>query len=223
MLWAARKNPGGAARLPLLPHARLHRRPQRGDLMRPALVSWSISIAGRSISIRLVGARKRVVRGFRACASSHGFSKGRQLRSNSAFVLSYHGEAIKQIKHGFASARRAGLEGVTPHTLRHTCGTWLAQRGGCRSGKSRARSVTRTCGRCRVITRITWPRRARRWTVRGGHKPGYPVERATLDRGRGKTCFAGDSGPTSMVRSRRGSEMIQALRPGSRAAAVRHR
>lgn len=58
------------------------------------------------------------------------FLERARLRSNSAFVLSYHGEAIKQIKHGFASAcARAGLEGVTPHTLRHTCGTWLAQQG----------------------------------------------------------------------------------------------
>lgn len=30
----------------------------------------------------------------------------------------------------FGSAcKRAGLSGVTPHTLRHTCGTWMAQRG----------------------------------------------------------------------------------------------
>jgi len=24
---------------------------------------------------------------------------------------------------------RAGLTGVSPHTLRHTCGTWMAQKG----------------------------------------------------------------------------------------------
>jgi integrase len=30
----------------------------------------------------------------------------------------------------FGSAcKRAGLVGVSPHTLRHTCGTWMAQRG----------------------------------------------------------------------------------------------
>jgi integrase len=51
-------------------------------------------------------------------------------RSSSAYVLSYHGEPIAQIKHSFKSAcLRAGLADVTPHTLRHTCGTWLAQRG----------------------------------------------------------------------------------------------
>lgn len=38
---------------------------------------------------------------------------------------------IGDSKYGsFGSAcRRAGLTGVSPHTLRHTCGTWLAQRG----------------------------------------------------------------------------------------------
>lgn len=37
---------------------------------------------------------------------------------------------VKDIKKGFAAAcKRAGLMDVTPHTLRHTCGSWLAQAG----------------------------------------------------------------------------------------------
>lgn len=45
-------------------------------------------------------------------------------------VVNRRGEAIKDIKKGFAQAcKDAGLKGVTPHTLRHTCGTWLAQAG----------------------------------------------------------------------------------------------
>lgn len=45
-------------------------------------------------------------------------------------VLHINGEPIKRIDKGFrAAAKRAGLEGVSPHTLRHTCGTWLAQKG----------------------------------------------------------------------------------------------
>lgn len=37
---------------------------------------------------------------------------------------------LGDIKKGFALAcRRAGLTDVTPHTLRHTCGSWLAQAG----------------------------------------------------------------------------------------------
>lgn len=38
---------------------------------------------------------------------------------------------LKKSGHGsFGGAcKRAGLTGVSPHTLRHTCGTWMAQRG----------------------------------------------------------------------------------------------
>ncbi|WP_184123295.1 tyrosine-type recombinase/integrase [Roseospira marina] len=37
---------------------------------------------------------------------------------------------MASVKKAFASAcRRAGLSDVTPHVLRHTCGTWLAQGG----------------------------------------------------------------------------------------------
>jgi integrase len=58
------------------------------------------------------------------------FLEKAQARATSPYVLSYHGEPIDRIKHSFANAcKRAGLDGVTPHTLRHTCGTWLAQQG----------------------------------------------------------------------------------------------
>jgi integrase len=51
-------------------------------------------------------------------------------RTNSPYVLTWHGDPIGSIKHSLASAaNRAGLDGVTAHTLRHTCGTWLAQAG----------------------------------------------------------------------------------------------
>ena len=46
------------------------------------------------------------------------------------YVLQINGKRIKDIKKGFeAACKRAGLEGVTPHTLRHTAATWLMQRG----------------------------------------------------------------------------------------------
>jgi integrase len=50
------------------------------------------------------------------------------------YVIHDKGQRIKDVgdatngSFGGACAR-AGLVGVTPHTLRHTCGTWLAQRG----------------------------------------------------------------------------------------------
>lgn len=46
------------------------------------------------------------------------------------FVVHRDGERLGDIKKGFAAAcETAGLDAVTPHTLRHTCGTWLAQQG----------------------------------------------------------------------------------------------
>lgn len=40
------------------------------------------------------------------------------------------GKPVADIKSAFqAACRRAGLNGVTPHTLRHTSATWLMQAG----------------------------------------------------------------------------------------------
>lgn len=45
-------------------------------------------------------------------------------------VIHIHGEPIKDVKRSFAAACKiAGLEGVTPHVLRHTSATWLMQKG----------------------------------------------------------------------------------------------
>jgi integrase len=45
-------------------------------------------------------------------------------------VLHVSGKPIQNIKKGFAAAcRRAGIEGVTPHTLRHTAITWACKSG----------------------------------------------------------------------------------------------
>jgi len=47
------------------------------------------------------------------------------------FVVEYRGKPVRDIRLGFQTAlERAGLgRDVTPHVLRHTCGTWLAQAG----------------------------------------------------------------------------------------------
>lgn len=42
-------------------------------------------------------------------------------------VVEFAGGAVASVKTGFhAACRRAGLAGVTPHTLRHTAATWMA-------------------------------------------------------------------------------------------------
>ncbi len=51
-------------------------------------------------------------------------------RATCPYVIHRDGKRLGDVKNGFTAAcRRAGLEGVTPHTLRHTAGTWMAQRG----------------------------------------------------------------------------------------------
>lgn len=46
------------------------------------------------------------------------------------YVIEWGGARVKNVKRGFAEAcRRAGIKGVTPHTLRHTAATWAAQGG----------------------------------------------------------------------------------------------
>ena len=56
--------------------------------------------------------------------------RARKRGSDLGYVLHIDGERIGDIKNGFAAAcRRAGVEGVTPHVLRHTAATWLMQAG----------------------------------------------------------------------------------------------
>ncbi|MCP4308666.1 MAG: site-specific integrase [bacterium] len=50
--------------------------------------------------------------------------------SEMGFVVNRDGLPVKNVRRGFATAcRKASLHDVTPHTLRHTAGTWMAQRG----------------------------------------------------------------------------------------------
>ena len=51
-------------------------------------------------------------------------------RGDSEYVVQRNGAAVVDIKKGFAGAvARAGLKEVTPHTMRHTAATWMAQKG----------------------------------------------------------------------------------------------
>jgi integrase len=48
----------------------------------------------------------------------------------SEYVCHYEGRPVRKLERSFpGAARRAGLLGVTPHTLRHTRATWLMQAG----------------------------------------------------------------------------------------------
>lgn len=46
------------------------------------------------------------------------------------YVIEFRGGPVLSIKRGFqAAARRANLTGVTPHVIRHSAATWMAQQG----------------------------------------------------------------------------------------------
>ena len=46
------------------------------------------------------------------------------------WVIEWAGGQVKSVKHGLHhTAVRAGVKDVTPHVLRHTAATWLAQQG----------------------------------------------------------------------------------------------
>lgn len=54
----------------------------------------------------------------------------RFLKGHGGHVIQHNGKPLKDIKRAFAWAcKEAGVEGVTPHTLRHTGITWMVQRG----------------------------------------------------------------------------------------------
>lgn len=56
--------------------------------------------------------------------------RARRRGTELGYVLHINGERIGDIKKGFAAAcERAVLDGVTPHTLKHTAATWLMQWG----------------------------------------------------------------------------------------------
>lgn len=53
-----------------------------------------------------------------------------QARASCNHVIAYQGNPVASVKTGFNSAaERAGIPECTSHTLRHTAGTWMAQRG----------------------------------------------------------------------------------------------
>ena len=56
--------------------------------------------------------------------------RARRRCSEIGYVVNLEGKHIGNIKKGFGTAaKRAGLRGVTPHTMRHTAATWLMKAG----------------------------------------------------------------------------------------------
>ena len=95
---------------------------------------WSqVDLAAGRINFNAPGARRTNKRRARIPIPSKllpHLRRARQRGTEIGFVIHENGARLKDVKRGFASAcRRANLEGVSPHTLRHTCATWLMQAG----------------------------------------------------------------------------------------------
>ena len=56
--------------------------------------------------------------------------RGAKALASTPYVIEYRGARVLEIKNGFrAACRRAVVEGVTPHILRHSAASWMAQAG----------------------------------------------------------------------------------------------
>lgn len=56
--------------------------------------------------------------------------QGGDLASGVAHVCHYHGDRVGKLRRSWGTAcRLAGIDGATPHVLRHTCTTWLLLAG----------------------------------------------------------------------------------------------
>ena len=131
LLWAARQEPKSRLHLPLFILLGLYTGARSEAIL---TLKWfpQVNLEAGTIDYNPPG-RTRTKKG-RAFVPIHPrllwFLKQAHARAASPYVLSYHGEPIKRIVHSFRNAcLRAGLEGVTPHTLRHTCGTWMGRGG----------------------------------------------------------------------------------------------
>jgi integrase len=130
LLWEARREPKSRHHLPLFILLALYTGARRGALLE---LRWTqIDFVHNIINLNPPGRSETKKRRARVPMPRQlrWFLLRAQARTNCPYVLNYHGEPLKQVKHSFANAcARAGLAGVTGHTMRHTCGTWLAQAG----------------------------------------------------------------------------------------------
>jgi integrase len=95
---------------------------------------WSqVDLSAKRINFNTPGARQANKRRSRIPVPPKLLPHLRRARlrgTDLGFVINEHGGRIRDVKRGFATAcRKAGLKDVSPHVLRHTCATWLMQKG----------------------------------------------------------------------------------------------
>jgi integrase len=130
LLWESRREPKARLHLPLFLLIALYTGARRGAILG---LRWSqVDLVNGRIDFNEPGRprtnKRRPI--IPIPDRLRWFLRAAQRRTNCRFVISYEGERLKGIRRSFdAACARAGLTDVTPHVLRHTCGTWLAQAG----------------------------------------------------------------------------------------------
>jgi integrase len=139
--WLTRRETAGLIRAARTPHARLYmplyilmsiytgRRKETILSLRWPMVN----LEARTINFEVAGRRrtnkKRGIIPIPPRLLPH-LRRAKRRGTEMGFVLHIDGERIGDIKKGFAAAcERAGIEGASPHTLKHTAATWLMQAG----------------------------------------------------------------------------------------------
>lgn len=130
LLRAARNEPKSRGHLPLFILVAYYTGARSEAILS---LNWTqVDLIGGTIAFNPAGRQQTNKRRakIRIPAKLRWFLDRRHAHATCATVLRWQGEPIKRIKHSFASAAaQAGLVDVTPHVLRHTCGTHLAQAG----------------------------------------------------------------------------------------------
>jgi integrase len=130
-LLKASRTPQGRLYMPLFIHLGLYTGRRKETILS---LRWpQVNLDAQTINFEIAGRRRtNKRRGIVPIPSRLLLHLKRAWRrgTDMGYVLHIDGRRIGDIKKGFAAAcERAGLSGVTPHTLRHTTATWLMQRG----------------------------------------------------------------------------------------------
>lgn len=130
LLWETRRDPRARLHLPLYALIALYTGQRRGAILD---LTWpQIDLILGRINFNPPGrvqTKKRrpvipIPRSLKAAL------RRAQKRATSPYVIAYQGAKVGDCKTGFNSAAaRAGIKDCTSHTLRHTAGTWMAQKG----------------------------------------------------------------------------------------------
>lgn len=128
LLRAARAEPQARGHLPLFILLALYGAARSGAILS---LKWTqVDLERRTIDWNEPG-RKRTTKGRAVITMPDRLWSAlkRVKRADIGHVIHIDGKPVGSIKKGFAAAcRKAGLVGVSPHTLRHTAATWAAQR-----------------------------------------------------------------------------------------------